>query len=68
MTGASIPDWQPVVLVKVAESNGHLRVGARFESKHAAELSRDDAINRAYRVLARSYPDDNPACWEVVDQ
>lgn len=59
---------QIVVLVKVDGTIGRLRIGTRDTTKHPADLSRDEAIARAFRGLQRTNSDENPGCWEAQDE
>lgn len=61
-------DRQTVVLVKTTAVFGRLRPGTRDETKHPAELDREAAAARAFRMLKRSNPDENPMEWAVEEE
>lgn len=56
---------QLVVLVKVDGVIGHLKVGAKQETKHPIDQPRDQAVARAYALLKRACPSECTMCWEV---
>lgn len=60
-------EHQLVVLTKTDDTAGPLRTGTKQETKHPIDQPRTAAIARAYALLKRSNPAENPMCWTASD-
>lgn len=60
-------DRQTVAPVKAENVIGQLAVGERLVYRFPAALERHEARVRAFRMLNRDHPAENPMCWRVEE-
>jgi hypothetical protein len=54
-----------VLLVKVSGALGQAPVGEQYQALFRSDVPRNEQVHRAYRMLKRERPSENPMCWEV---
>jgi len=71
MSGSGSPERQSaasvygVTLVKKHDGFGKARGGTEYRAVFREAREPDDAVARAYRMLKRDHPFENPMAWEV---